>query len=135
LQPKAAAKPALPKETAAKAAAPPVVKESPKEPPKAEPTGPLTWAQRAAKDANRSKATEEVAKRAPAAPAVAAVSKVEAKAPPHGKAEPVAKASKAESGKAVMDPLSLYVKGLPEGTTESQLRAVFGGYGEIKSVR
>ena len=34
-----------------------------------------------------------------------------------------------------MDPLSLYVKGLPEGTSEDQLRSAFERYGDIKSVR
>jgi hypothetical protein len=34
----------------------------------------------------------------------------------------------------VLDPLSLYVKSLPDGASEEQLRTVFGGYGEIRSL-
>lgn len=148
---KIAAQPAPPKEAPVKiaAAAPLALKEAPlalkeaapkvaalkAEPaqPEKEPSGPLTWAQRAAKDASKPKAYNEEgaakprAGRAPPPPAAAATSKAETKAQ--------AEAPKSEEGKAVMNPLSLYVKGLPEGTSEDQLRSAFERYGDIKSVR
>lgn len=105
--------------------------------PENEPSGPLTWAQRAAKDASKPKAKNEEGAAKPQAaraPPAAATSKAETKAPPVVKAE-VPKAPKSEGGKAVTDPLSLYVKGLPEGTSEDQLRSAFERHGDIKSVR
>jgi len=140
---KVAAKPAPPKEAPVQAAAAPLAKEAvlkeaaPKAEPaqvEDEPSGPLTWAQRAAKDAGKPKASNGEEGAAYRAPAPAAALQAETKAPPVGKAE-APKAPKSEGGKAVMDPLSLYVKGLPEGTSEDQLRSAFERYGDIKSVR
>jgi len=97
----------------------PEVAVVPVEPEVVKPTGPLTWAQRAA------------AKKVDAPP----VAPMQAQAPMKQAVGDVAAAEGGSTAVVVEEKImSLYLKGLPEGVTEDKLRELFKSHGDIKNV-